>query len=422
MKNVSKTNIDLRPKVVIVGAGFGGLSAALALAKAPVEITLIDRHNYHLFQPLLYQVATAGLSPADIAQPIRSIVRGQQNIAVRLGTVTNVDMEARTVITEAGSIPFDYLILGTGARHAYFGNDHWEATAPGLKTISDATEIRHKVLTAFELAETTSDAARRRALLNFAVIGGGPTGVEMAGAIAELARKALARDFHAIDPTEANIVLIEAGPRVLPSFPEELSAKAQLQLEQLGVEVRTGQPVTQCDESGVMIGENDRLESACVVWGAGVAASPAAQWIGAEADGAGRTRVTPELTAPGDNRVFVIGDTALVSTDGEKPVPGVAPAAKQMGQYVADVIHRRITGKQPAGPFKYRDHGNLATIGRKSAVADFERFQMSGFAAWIIWCVAHIYFLIGFRNRLSVMLHWLWSYVTFDRGARLITK
>lgn len=422
MRHVSKTNIDLRPKVVIVGAGFGGLSAAMALGRAPVEVTLLDQHNYHLFQPLLYQVATAGLSPADIAQPIRSIVRGQQNIAVRLAAVTDVELENRAVITESGPIPFDYLILATGARHAYFGNDHWEATAPGLKTISDATEIRHKVLTAFERAETTTSETRRRALLNFAVIGGGPTGVEMAGAIAELARKALARDFHAIDPTEAKIVLIEAGPRVLPSFPEELSAKAQRQLEQLGVEVRTGQPVTQCDPEGVMIGENDRLDSACVVWGAGVAASPAAQWLGAEADRAGRTIVGPDLSLPGDKRVFVIGDTALVLSEESKPVPGVAPAAKQMGQYVADVIQRRVTGKPSPGPFKYRDHGNLATIGRKSAVVDFGRFQMSGLFAWLIWCVAHIYFLIGFRNRLSVILHWLWSYVTFDRGARLITK
>ncbi len=410
------------PKVVIAGAGFGGLSAALALKGAPVEITLLDKRNYHLFQPLLYQVATAGLSPADIAQPIRSIVRDQENITVMLATISDVDLENQLVITDTGSTPYDYLIMATGATHAYFGNDHWETVAPGLKTISDATEIRQRVLTAFERAETTSSEAEREALLNFAVIGGGPTGVEMAGAIVELARKALARDFRNIDPTTAHVVLIEAGPRVLPSFPEELSAKAQAQLEQLGVKVRTGEPVTHCDPEGIVIGESERLDTVSVIWAAGVAASPAARWLGADADQAGRTIVTPDLTLPSDERVFVIGDTALSADAEGTAVPGVAPAAKQMGQYVANSIRRRVEGKPPPKPFAYRDYGNMATIGRKSAVADFGKFQMSGLAAWLVWGVAHIYFLIGFRNRLSVALHWMWSYVTFDRGARLITK
>jgi NADH dehydrogenase FAD-containing subunit len=409
-----------RPRIVIVGAGFGGLSAAKALARAPVEVTVIDRTNYHLFQPLLYQVATAGLSPADIAAPIRGILRRQANARVVLGRVTGVDLERRTVMLGSERVPYDTLVLATGARHAYFGHDDWEPCAPGLKRIDDATAIRRRILLAFELAEASGDAAEQRRLLNFAVIGGGPTGVEMAGAIVELARRALARDFRRIDPRAARVVLIEAGPRLLPAFPESLSAAARRMLEHLGVEVRLGQAVTGCDPAGVAIG-GEHLPAATVIWAAGVAASPAGKWLAAERDRAGRVKVAPDLTLPGHPEVFVIGDTALVLDDQGRPVPGIAPAAKQQGKHVAAAILARLRGDAAPRPFRYRHLGNLATIGRKAAVADFGWIRLTGWVAWLLWGIVHVFFLIGFRNRIVVMVNWLWAYLTFDPGARLIT-
>jgi NADH dehydrogenase len=408
-----------RPHVVIVGAGFGGLSATLALAKAPVDVTLIDRRNYHLFQPLLYQVATAGLSPADIAYPIRSIVRHHSNVAVTLGKVTGVDLAGRRVLLGERHVPYDYLVLATGARHAYFGHDEWEPYAPGLKKIEDATEIRRRVLLAFERAEASVDEGERRRLMTFVIVGGGPTGVEMAGAVVELAHKALSRDFRRINPRAARIILVEAAPRLLLTFPDSLSETARRSLERLGVEVRLGKAVTACDETGVIVGD-ERIESTTVIWCAGVASSPAARWLGAESDRAGRAKVARDFSLFGHPEVFVIGDAAAgVDHDGT-PLPGVAPVAKQQGTYVARVIRARLRGESPA-PFRYRNYGNLATIGRKAAVADFGWLRISGFPAWLLWCVVHIAFLIGFRNRIAVMLDWFWAYITFQRGARLIT-
>jgi NADH:ubiquinone reductase (H+-translocating) len=407
-----------RPRVVIVGAGFGGLSAAKQLANSPFEVTVVDRHNYHLFQPLLYQVATAGLSPGDIASPIRGILRRQRNANVILAEVSGIDIERKQVIAEGRRIAFDYLIVATGAEHAYFGHD-WAPYAPGLKTIDDATYLRRRILLAFERAETEPDADERRRLLNFVVVGGGPTGVEMAGAIAELAKRALASDFRSIDPRSARIILIEAAPRLLTPFDPSLSEKARSALEQLGVEVRLSASVTDCDCAGVSIGE-ERIETRTIIWAAGVKASPVAEWLGAARDGAGRVTVEADLSLPGHADIFVIGDAATVAGPGGKPLPGVAPVAKQQGQYVAKALIARANGKTlPA--FRYRDLGTLATIGRKRAVAQFGRFKVSGFAAWLLWSMAHIYFLIGFRNRLAVALHWSWNYVTFQRGMRLIT-
>src|SRR3954469_19534362 len=410
-----------RPRVVIVGAGFGGLACARALRRAPAEVVLIDRRNYHLFQPLLYQVATAALSPADIAWPVRAILADQANVSVQLGRVTGVDKGTREVVVdEARRVPYDYLVLATGARHAYFGREDWAAFAPGLKKIDDATLIRQRVLTAFERAELAEDPAERERLLTFVVVGGGPTGVEMAGAIAELARHPLPRDFRAIDPTHARVVLVEAGPRLLASFPERLSAEARRALERLGVEVLLGAPVTACDEGGVAVG-GKRLPAATVVWGAGVMASPAARWLGTEADRVGRVLVGPDLSVPGHPDLFAIGDTALTKGPDGRPVPGIAPAAKQMGRHVGRLLAARIAGRPEPGPFRYRHAGSLATIGRKAAVADFGRVALSGFPAWVLWAGAHIWFLIGWRNRVVVGLNWLWSYLTFERGARLIT-
>jgi NADH dehydrogenase len=408
------------PRVVIVGAGFGGLEAAKALAGEPVRVTVVDAHNYHLFQPLLYQVATAGLSPADIAAPIRSILRDDRNVEVVLATVTGVDVAAREVIAADRRIGYDYLIVATGARHAYFGHDEWEPFAPGLKTIDDATALRRRILLAFERAETEPDPAARRRLLTFAIVGGGPTGVELAGALAELARRALARDFRHIDPRQTRVVLVEAGPRVLSSFPEAMSAHAVRALERLGVEVMLGAPVTTVDAEGAVVG-GARIAASTVIWAAGVAASPAARWLGVEADRAGRIRVNPDLTVPGHDAVFAIGDTALVAGPDGRPLPGVAPVAKQQGRYVGRLIRRRLRGEAPPPPFRYRDAGNLATIGRKAAVVDFRWLRLTGFPAWVLWSIAHIYYLIGFRNRLSVALNWAWAYLTFQRGARLIT-
>ncbi len=408
-------------RVVIIGAGFGGLWTAKALARADVDVTVIDRQNYHLFQPLLYQVATAGLSPADVAGPIRGIVGHHPNVTVVLGEVVGVDTDARSVaLADGRKLPYDTLVVASGARHAYFGHDDWEPFAPGLKRIEDATEIRRRILLAFEHAENESSDDERRDLMTLAIVGGGPTGVELAGAIAELSRRALAKDFRHIDPRAARVVLIEAGPRLLPTFPPDLSDDAKLRLERLGVEVRLGTPVTAVDASGVTIG-SDKLNARTVIWAAGVAASPAAKWLGVAGDRVGRVEVDEYLNLPGHAEIFVIGDTALARDKSGQPLPGVAPTAKQQGAYVGKSILRRLKGSPPAAPFRYRDYGNLATIGRKSAVIDFGFLHLRGFIAWVIWSVAHVYFLIGFRNRIVVALNWLWAYFTFQRGARLIT-
>ena len=409
-----------RPRIVIVGAGFGGLSAAHALGGADADVTVIDRRNYHLVQPLLYQVATAGLSPAQIASPIRAILRRAANVRVVLGKVTGVDKERRVVRLDDREIPYDTLVLATGARHAYFGHDEWESVAPGLKKIDDATAIRRRILTAFENAESAETPEARRRFLAFVVIGGGPTGVEMAGSIAELAHVALRHDFRTIDPREARVMLVEAGSRVLAAFPPALSTAAQAALQRLHVEVRFGTPVSNCDESGVTIGD-EHLPAATIIWAAGVAASAAAHWLGVDKDRIGRVPVGPDLTVPGHPEIFVIGDTASAAGKDGKPLPGLAPVAKQQGAYVARVLRARLAGKPLPPPFRYRDYGTMATIGRRSAVADFGWLRLDGTLAWLMWGLIHISFLIGFRNRAVVMLEWIWSYVTFQSGARLIT-
>jgi NADH:ubiquinone reductase (H+-translocating) len=407
-----------RRRVVIVGAGFGGLSAAKRFANSPFDVTVVDRHNYHLFQPLLYQVATAGLSPADIASPIRGILRHQRNAEVLLAKVSGLDLSNKEVIAEGRRIPFDHLIIATGAEHAYFGHD-WASYAPGLKTIDDATYLRRRILLAFERAESVKDSAERRRLLNFVVVGGGPTGVEIAGAIAELAQRALASDFRSIDPRCARIILIEAAPRLLTPFDPALSAAARRSLEQLGAEVRLSAGVTDCDCSGVSIGD-ERIETRTIVWAAGVKASPAAEWLAADSDRAGRVLVQADLSVPGQPDIFVIGDAAAATGADGKPLPGVAPVAKQQGRYVADLLIARAQ-RRTLPPFRYRDFGSMATIGRKRAVAQLAAVKLSGVTAWLLWSLAHIYFLIGFRNRLTVALNWAWSYATFQRGTRLIT-
>jgi len=409
------------PHVVVVGAGFGGLSAAKALCGKGARVTLVDRQNHHLFQPLLYQVATAGLSPADIAAPIRSIVKKHRNTRVLMDSVVDVDRAGRRVLLKHGDpLVYDYLILATGAQHSYFGHDEWARCAPGLKTIDDATRLRRKVLLALEHAETERDPDRLERLLTFVVIGGGPTGVEMAGAIAELTRHAVGMDFRSIMQHHTRIVLIEGGDRVLKTFPHKLSGCAQRSLERLGVEVRLNRRVTQVDAHGVEA-EGERVEAATIVWAAGVMASPAARWLKAEADPTGRVYVEKDMSVPGSPEIFVIGDAASILCPKGEPVPGVAPAAKQAGRYVARVIARRIAGRPAPKPFLYINYGNLATVGRKRAVADFEWVRVGGTIAWLLWCVAHIYFLVGFRNRLVVGANWLWNYLTFERGARLIT-
>jgi len=408
------------PRVVILGAGFGGLEATKALRRAPVEITLIDRQNYHCFQPLLYQVATAALSPADIAWPIRHILRLQENATVFMAEVNGIDAGARIVNTKAGPFPFDFLVIATGARNSYFGHEGWVEVAPGLKRIEDATRIRRNILSAFEEAELARDDAERKRLLAFVIIGGGPTGVEMAGAIAEVARQTLARDFRRIDPRTARIVLIEAGPRLLPTFSEQHSNYARDTLAAMGVDVMTSSPVLQCDERGVDLAVG-RIEAASVIWAAGVMASPAAQWLSAEHDRGGRVVVRPDLSLQGFNNIFVVGDTASVNDARGRPVPGLASAAKQMGKYVGKLIAARVAG-QSVPPFHYRHEGSLATIGRRAAVVELGPIQLRGFIGWIFWSAVHIYFLIGLRNRFVVAVTWLWSYITFKRGARLITE
>jgi NADH dehydrogenase len=408
-----------RLRIVIVGAGFGGLSAATRLGRAEADVTVIDQHNYHLFQPLLYQVATAALSPADIAAPIRSILGRQRNTRVMLGTVTGIDVAGQAVMLGERRISYDYLVVATGAQDAYFGHDEWATVTSSLKDVEEARAMRRRILIAFEHAEDSDDEAERQQLMTFVIIGGGPTGVELAGALAELTRATLARDFRRIDPTTARIILVEGGPSLVASFPPRLSAVAAQALTRLGVELRLGVSVTDCDSGGVLLGA-ERIESRTVIWAAGVAASPAAQWLGVEAGRGGRVTVGPDLSLPEHPEIFVIGDTALVAGPGGDPLPGVAPVAKQQGTYVARAIIGRLTGGTPP-PFRYRNAGNLATIGRREAIADFGWLRLSGRPAWLLWSVVHIYFLIGFRNRLVVAMEWLWSYLTYQRGARLIT-
>ncbi len=412
-----------KPKIVIVGAGFGGLAVVRGLLDVDAEITLIDKQNHHVFQPLLYQVATAALSPADIAAPIRTIVKARKQMHVLLDEVTGINREARTVFLASGaSVAYDLLILATGARHSYFGNDHWAEHAPGIKTIDDATRVRRTILLALEQAETNrqENVESRDELLTFVVIGGGPTGVEMAGAIAELTRHATSMEFRYITPKCVRIKLIEGGDRLLTTFPEDLSAAAKTSLEMLGVEVILGGRVNAIDAVSVIVGE-ERIPAATIIWAAGVQASPAAAWLDAEADRAGRLVVKSDLTVPSHPEIFVIGDTAAVVDANNKSVPGIAPAAKQQGAYVAKAIRSRLNGKSGIAPFRYRDFGTLATIGRKRAVVDFGWTRLKGFPAWVIWSTAHLYFLVGFRNRFVVGANWLWNYLTFERGARLIT-
>jgi len=409
-----------RPRVVIVGAGFGGLAAARALARSAAQVVVIDAKNHHTFQPLLYQVATAALSPAEIAWPIRHLLKQQANARVLLSRALGVDPAARQVLTEAGPVPYDQLVIAAGATHSWFGHDAWAPFAPGLKTLEDALAIRRRILSAFEHAELAGEGGAPGALASFVVVGGGPTGVEMAGAIAEIARDALRSEFRHIDPAAARIVLVEAGPRILPTFPESLAANAARRLARYGVEVRTGASVTGVDASGVQLGA-ERIEAATVVWAAGVMAGALTAGLPGEHDRAGRARVAADLSLPGHPDIFVIGDGAAATWGDGLPVPGIAPAAKQMGAYVGDLIARRLAGRPAPGPFRYRHAGDLATIGRGAAVVRVGSLQLTGLAGWLFWGFIHIYFLIGLRARFFVALDWLWSYVTYHRGARLIT-
>jgi NADH dehydrogenase len=433
------------PRVVIVGGGFGGLYAARALGRAPLDVTVVDRTNHHVFQPLLYQVATASLSPSQIAYPIRGVLRHQTNTRVLLAEVMAVDVPSRKVLLRDGELPYDYLVVATGASHSYFGHDEWEPLAPGLKTLDDALDIRGRILMAFERAERETDPARRRACLTFVVVGGGPTGVELAGAIGEIACKVMARDFRSFDSREAQTILVEAGPRILPAFPEALAAKAERSLERLCVEVRAGEPVTRMEPGAVWIGP-DRIASETVLWAAGVAPSALARCLGVPLDRAGRVVVNADLTIPGHPEVMVIGDLAACSDAAGKPLPGLAPVAIQQGEYAARAIVRAVaaatarhrasgannapdSGTDSAGatrgeahePFHYKDRGTMATIGRAAAVVNLGRLQLSGYPAWLLWCFIHILWLIGFRNRFLVMIEWAWAYLRFERSARLIT-
>jgi NADH dehydrogenase len=408
--------------VVVVGAGFGGLELTRALHGAPVRITMIDKRNHHLFQPLLYQVATTSLATSEVAWPIRHLLRRRKDVTTLLGAVTGVDRAGKRVLLEDGSsVPYDTLVLATGARHAYFGHDEWEPFAPGLKTLEDATAIRRRILLAFEQAEREADPAKRQALLTLVIIGGGPTGVELAGTIVELAHDTLRGEFRNIDTRQARVVLIEAGDRILANFAPQLSDYARKALERLGVTVELGRPVTQLDAEGVVFGDK-RLPARTIIWAAGVAASPAAEWLGAAADRAGRVIVEPDLTVPGNPDIFVIGDTAHVLRPDGKPVPGVAPSAKQEGKHVAATIKARLAGDTATRPFQYRHAGDLATIGKRAAAIDFGWIKLTGWLAWWLWGIAHIYFLIDFRNRLAVSLSWLWIYLTGQRSARMITQ
>jgi NADH dehydrogenase len=408
------------PRVVIVGGGFGGLEAAKALGGAPARVTLIDRRNHHLFQPLLYQVATAVLSPADIAQPIRAVLRDRTNVEVMLGEVTSVDTEGRKVLLSDGTeVPYDYLILAAGASHAYFGHDEWEPYAPGLKSLEEATDIRRRLLMSFEEAERETDPERRKALMTFVVVGGGPTGVEMAGAIAEIARYSLAKDFRHIDTRDARVILLEAVDRLLLAFPSQLSRYALWDLQRLGVDVRFNTPVTDI-KPGVVTAGGTEIKAETIIWAAGVKSSPIGATLGVETDRAGRVIVQPDLTIPGHPEVFVIGDMSSLMSPNGRPYPGVAQVAKQEGAWAAKNIRRAMAGKKME-PFQYIDLGNMATIGRNAAVADIRGIKLTGFFAWLVWALVHVFNLIGFRNRLVVGVQWLWGYLTFQRGARLIT-
>jgi len=410
---------DKGTNVVVVGGGFGGLQCARHLARHAVHITLIDRQNHHTFQPLLYQVATAGISPGEIAAPIRWIMRGRRNVEVLMGEVQDFDLSRRLVKLPDESIPYDYLVVGAGASHAYFGHDDWEPYAPGLKTIEDALEIRRRVLLAFELAERQAVAGEGQVPLNFVVVGGGPTGVELAGTLAEISRKVLSNEFHSIDPRRTRIILLEGGPRILPAYPEDLSRSAEEQLRHLGVEVRTSAMVTKVQAASVHMGATE-IPSVVTLWAAGVAASPLGKKLGAPVDRAGRVLVNPDLSIPGHPEVFVIGDLATLKDKKGRPLPGLAPVAMQEGVATAGNIGRDLHG-EPRRPFHYFDKGSLATIGRAAAVAEFGRIHISGFIAWLSWLFIHILFLIGFRNRIVVVIQWAWSYFTYERGARLIT-
>jgi NADH:ubiquinone reductase (H+-translocating) len=410
-----------RPRVVVIGAGFAGLNAAKALANAPVNVTVVDRKNHHTFQPLLYQVALAVLSPAEIASPVRTVLRHAANTEVILGEVSGFDLERRIVRLDGLELPYDYLVVGAGATHAYFGHPEWEEYAPGLKTLEDALEIRRRVLLAFETAEREVIAGRSCPPLTFVVVGAGPTGVELAGAIADIAGRYLKKEFRAIDPRQSKIIVLEGGPRVLPVYPEDLSASAQRQLEQMGVEVRTNAMVTNIELGVVSIGK-ERIPAAVILWGAGVSASPLGKMLGVPTDKAGRVIVQPDLSVPGHPEVLVAGDLVSVKRNNGQPVPGVAPAAIQMGKFAARQIKRSVEGK-PREHFEYWDKGSLATIGRSHAIADFPgKIHISGFLAWLSWLFIHLLFLIGFRNRLFVMIEWAWAYFTYNHSARLITE
>ena len=408
-----------QPHVVIIGGGFGGLYAARALRNAPVRVTLIDRRNHHVFQPLLYQVAMAALSPGDIASPIRWILRRQRNIEVLLAEARAIDTQRRTVVLTDGEITYDYLIVATGATHAYFGHDEWRLIAPGLKTLEDAVEIRRRVLLAFERAEREPDAERRKQLLTFVVIGGGPTGVELAGALAEIAKRSLARNFRNFDPSSSRVILLEGGPTLLSAFPAALRDAALDDLKRIGVDVRLNARVTNVANGRVNIG-NDHIDAATVLWAAGVAASPLGRTLGVSVDGAGRVRIEPDLTLPGSPNVFVIGDLSVLNDERGQPLPGVAQVAIQMGQHAVKNILRSIEG-QPLRAFRYKDLGNMATIGRNSAIADFGTFTLKGYIAWLAWLFVHIMNLIGFRNRIVVLVQWAWAYFSYQRAIRLIT-
>ncbi|MGA6984057.1 MAG: NAD(P)/FAD-dependent oxidoreductase [Candidatus Sulfotelmatobacter sp.] len=425
--NGKSMNAKTTPRVVIVGAGFGGLNAATALASAPVKIIVIDRQNYHTFQPLLYQVATAGLSPGEIAEPVRTILRRHKNIEVLMGEVTSFDLQRRVVKMSNHEVPYDALIVAAGASHAYFGHDEWGPFAPGLKTIEDAIEIRRRILLAFELAERRAFAGEPKEPLNFVVVGAGPTGVELAGTMAEICRHALAHDFRSIQPQRARIYLLEGGPHVLPSYPQDLSRSAAKQLQHLGVEVRTSAMVTKIEAGEISIGDK-RMSAAVILWAAGVAASPLGKKLDAPVDRNGRVQVNPDLSIPGHPEVFVIGDLAALKDRAGKFLPGVAPVAMQEGRYVSKVIRREVQQGQGTmaisarrEPFHYRDRGSLATIGRAAAVAQFGKVHISGYIAWLAWLCIHVFFLIGFQNRILVLIQWAWSYFTNERGARLIT-